>query len=282
MLAQSLMNKKQSIDKVYANKLLTLAQYVEEHQGEIDFQAYAIFPYESSKGMRRVKACELVVGKPYVPEGDLLASATGRNSLWKDCKKILSDDELETLLSFVVRSGAIGVPKIIMRSADHHRNFDTKLYAAGKQGPRDSNYDHTIPGLEEILKKKSLKLNRLVWAAILEADSSDVLAAEYSVNNRTIVNRCDSSLLLTLKERTWIHGKDGKFNMPENITVKDISEEFRFDKSNPILAALEFGSGIKKRKIAIKETEKLAAREGLRIISESEYQEFLEWKRQKP
>ena len=141
LLAQSLMNKKQAIDKVYANKLLTLAQYDEVHQGEIDFQVYAIFPYESSKGMRRVKACELVVGKPYVPEGDLLASATGRNSLWKGFKKILSGEELETLLSFAVRSGAIGVPKIVMRSADHHRDFDTKLFAAGKQGPRDSNYD---------------------------------------------------------------------------------------------------------------------------------------------
>ena len=68
--------------------------------------------------------------------------------------------------------------------------------------------------------------------------------------------------------------------MPENIAVKDISEEFRFDKSNPILAALEFGSGIKKRKMAIREMEKVAARERLRIISEREYREFLEWKRQ--
>ena len=278
-LAYSLMHKKQAIDKVYANKLLTLARYDEAHPGEIDFGLYAIFPYDSKKGMRRVKARELVVGKPYIPEGGLLASATGRQSLWAGFKKILSDEELESMLSFAERSGAIGAPKIIMRSADKHRDYNSILFAAGKQGARDSNYDYTIPGLEEMLKKKSLKLNRLVWSAILEADHSEVLNAEYSVENRTIVNRCDSSLLLTLKERTWVPGKDGKFYMPENIAVKDISEEFCFDKSNPILAALEFGSGAKKRKMAIKEMEKIAAREGLRIISESEYQEFLEWKR---
>ena len=43
--------------------------------------------------------------------------------------------------------------------------------------------------------------------------------------------------------------------MPENIAVNDISEEFRFNKSNPILSALKFGSSIKMRKIAIKEME---------------------------
>ena len=84
---------------------------------------------------------------------------------------------------------------------------------------------------------------------------------------------------MILKERTWIPGKDGKFYMPENIAANDISEEFNFDKYNPVLSAMEFGSGIKKRKMAIKEMEKLAAREGLRIISESEYQQFIQWKK---
>ena len=44
--------------------------------------------------------------------------------------------------------------------------------------------------------------------------------------------------------------------------------------------ALDFGAGIKRREKAIKDMEKLAAREGLRIISEEEYQEFLRWKKQ--
>ena len=42
--------------------------------------------------------------------------------------------------------------------------------------------------------------------------------------------------------------------------------------------ALDFGAGIKRREKAIKDMEKLAAREGLRIIPEEEYQEFLGWK----
>ena len=277
-LAKSLMNKKQSVDKAYINKLLLLAQYDEAHRGEVDFQSYAIFPYDSSRGIRRGRACELVIGKPYIREGDLLASATGRNSLWKGFSKIISNEELELILNFAERNGAIGLPKIIKRTAEKHRDFESKLFAVGKQGSRDSNFDYIIPGLEQILKKRSLKLNRLVWASLLEADNNDVLTAEYSVDNRRIVNRCESSLILILRERTWIPGKDGKFYMPENIATNDISEEFDFPKDNPILKSLQFGSGIEKKIKAFKEMEKFAARQGLRIITEQEYQEFLIWK----
>lgn len=279
-LTTAMMNKKQAIDKLYANKLLSLAKYDKVHPDEIDFCSYAIFPYESSKGMRRVRAEELVIGKPYIREGALLSSATGRHPLWKGFMKILNKNDLSVVLTFAEKCGAIGRPVIIRQAADRHRDFSDCLFVPGKQGRRDSNFDYTIPGLEEILKRRSLQLNRLVWSALLEAnDNEDVLKAEYSVDNRAIVNQCDSSLMIILKERTWVPGKNGKLYMPENIAISDISEEFTFDKKNPILRALMFGSGIKKKEKAIKDMMTLAAREGMRVISEVEYLEFLEWKR---
>lgn len=281
-LVQSLMNKKQKVDKAYADKLVVLARFDEEFRGKIDFQSYSIFPYESSKGIHKVRACELVIGKPYLREGNLLASATGRNSLWKGFKKLLSQEDLAKMLAFAERSGAIGAPKIIRQPAEKHRDFSSRLFSSGKQGVRDSNYDFTIPGLEEILKKRSIQLNRLVWSALLNnEDTATVSAAEYSVDNRTVVNRCESSLILILKERTWVLGKNGKLYMPENIAIHDISEEFIFDKDNDILKSLGFGESIKKKKMAIKAMERLAAQEGLHIISEAEYLEFMEWKNQK-
>ena len=202
--------------------------------------------------------------------------------MWGGFKKLLSEEELAAVLSFVERSGAIGLPKIVKQSAEKHQDFYNSLYAPGRQGPRDSNYDYIIPGLDEILKKRSLQLNRLVWAALLQDSLTDgVISAEYSVNNRLIVNRCDSSLVEILRKRTWVPGKDGKFYMPENIAVADISGEFVFSKDNPILKALQFGSGIEKRKKALKEMERFATREGLRIVSEQEYQEFLKWKKER-
>lgn len=278
-LAQAMMSRKQSIDRNYAGKLLSLAKYDEAYPGEIDFSAYAIFPFESSRGISRVNAEKLVIGKPFVREGNILASATKRNQIWKGLKVLLSQEDLETVLAFAERSGAIGLPRIIKQKAEKHRDFSNKLFAEGRQGARDTNYDYTIPGLEDILKRRSLQLSRLVWDALqTNGNSDEALYAEYSVNNRTVVNRSDSSLILVLRERTWIPGKDGRFYMPENIKITDIHEDFAFDKENPIMKALNFGAGIKRREKAIKDMEKLAAREGLRIISEEEYQEFLRWK----
>lgn len=280
-LAQAMMSRKQSIDRNYAGKLLSLAKYDKAYPGEIDFSAYAIFPFESSRGISRVNAEKLVIGKPFVREGSLLASATKRNQIWKGLKVLLSQEDLEAVLAFAERSGAIGLPRILKQKAEKHRDFLNKLFAEGRQGARDTNYDYTIPGLEDILKRRSLQLSRLVWDALkTNGNSDEALYAEYSVNNRTIVNQSDSSLMLILRERTWIPGKDGRFYMPENIKIEDIHEDFAFDKDNPIMKALNFGAGIKRREKAMKEMEKLAAREGLRIISEEEYQEFLRWQEQ--
>ena len=279
-IASSMMTKKQPVDKAYVNKLLLLAKYDEEHPGEINFCSYNIFPCQSSKGIRRVGAACLVIGKPYIREGKLLASATGRYSLWGGFQEFLDDPDLKTILEFAKRCGAIGLPEIIRRPAEEHLDFQNSLYVPGEQGANDSSYDYIIPGLDEILKKRSLQLSKLVWDALLRYDhADDTLTAEYSADNRSAVNRCSSSLIIILRKRTWIPGKDGKMYMPENITKADISEEFVFDKSNPILKALNFGSGIEKRKKALKEMEKLAKKEGLRIISEQEYREFLEWKK---
>ena len=119
----------------------------------------------------------------------------------------------------------------------------------------------------------------MVWNTITATgDCEHFLHAEYSVDNRSIVNRCDSSLIQILRERTWVPGKDGKFYTPENISVSEISDQFPFDRDNALLNALSFGSGIKKRKDLLKQLEKEAAREGFRLIPEKDYQNYLKWK----
>lgn len=280
-LADVMMNKKQAVDKAYAKKLLTLARFDESHPFEIDFRSYAIFPYESRRGISRTCADKLVIGKPYLREGTLLASATGREPLWKGFKDLLDQDSLNTVLLFAERYGTIGAPAIIKQPASEHRNYAERLYVSGRQGARDSNYDYTIPGLPDILKRRSLQLSKLVWDVIVTfGDPESVLYAEYSVDNRTIVNRCDSSLIQILRERTWIPGKDGKFYMPENINVSDINDQYPFDRANAILNSLNFGSGIKRRKSLLKQLEKEAAREGFRLVPEKDYQNYLKWKEQ--
>ncbi len=74
-------------------------------------------------------------------------------------------------------------------------------------------------------------------------------------------------------------GKDGKMYSPENISISDINDDFPYERRNPILKQLRFGSGLKKRENALIELKKMAEREGMRLISEDEYQEYISLKK---
>ena len=84
--------------------------------------------------------------------------------------------------------------------------------------------------MDEILKKRSLQLNRLVWEALFQDGlTDDVLSAEYSVNNRLVVNRCDSSLVKILRKRTWVPGKDKAVCSLDDIWAIDFKILFSYD-----------------------------------------------------
>lgn len=280
-LAEELSTKKQPIDKNYCMKLMKLASYNELNLDDIDFSEYSLFPVETKKGLKRLKGSEIVIGKPYIKEGNLLAKTLGRPSLWSGFIKLLSSEDINRLLEFASICGAVGTPHIIMQSATKHIDFKKSLYAEGKQGAKDSNYDYTIPELDVILKHKSLKLYKMVWDCILsipKSKASDYLFAEYSVNSREIVNRCESSLIQIMKKRTWIPDKNNNLFTPGNIDIKDISDDFPFDKKNIILRQLGFGSTKINIENEIKRLKKEASKLDLHIVSKEEYQEFLLWK----
>lgn len=281
-LASDMASKKQSIDAKYCEKLMKLVSFDSENPGEIDFREYAVFPYEGSRGLSRAKAEDIVIGKPYVKEGSLISAAVDKPALWKGFKKLLCNEELEKLIEFAEKYGAVGMPKVIRQSSKEHANYKKELYSNGRRTNRDTDFDYSIPGLDSILKRRSLQLSKLVWQAINEVDNpEEVLYAEYSSDNRQTVKRCESSLIQILRQRTWVPDKDNKLHMPEDITIADISDELIYNRRNPILKQLQFGSGVKKKEQERKDLAKIAAREGLAIVPMEEYKEFLAWKNQK-
>lgn len=281
-LASDMASKKQSIDAKYCEKLMKLVVFDSENPGEIDFSEYAIFPYEGTRGLSRAKAEDIVIGKPYVKEGNLISVAVDKPALWKGFKKLLNAEELEKLIAFAEKFGAIGMPKVIKQSAKEHSDYMKVLYSNGRRTNRDTDFDYSIPGLDSLLKRRSLQLSKLVWQAINEVDNpEEVLYAEYSSDNRQNVNRCDSSLIQILRQRTWVPDKENKLHTPEDITIADISDEFTYNRRNPILKQLQFGTGVKKREQERKDLEKLAAREGFALVPMEEYKEFVAWKNKK-
>lgn len=283
-LAEELSKKKQSIDNNFCIKLMKLVSYDEMNPDDIDFSEYSLFPVETNRGLKRLKGSEIVVGKPYIKEGNLLSKAIDRPQLWSGFVKILNTQDAERLVSFSLKCGAVGLPHIIKQCAAKHVDYKKSLYAEGRQGARDSDYDFTIPELDTILKRRSLQLNKLIWDCIIsipKGEAADYLYAEYSVNGREIVNRCYSSLIEIMKQRVWIPDKNNKLFAPGDIDIKDINDDFIVDKRNPILKQLRFGSTKINVDDEIKRLRKDASKIGMEIISKEEYQEFVAWKNKK-
>ena len=280
-LAEEMSFKKQTIDKKYMSKLLILADYHIHSKDNIYFSGYPIFPVETNRGMKRLIASEIVIGKPFFKDGDLLAKALNRPCLWNGIRKLMKPDEVDRIITFALDCGAYGKPKIMLQPAWNHPDFKKFLNVDGGRGGIDSNFDFTIPELDTILKRKSLRLNKLIWECITSIPAAyavPYLSAEYSVNSRQIVNRCSSSLIYYLSKRTWVPDKNNKLFAPGNIDIKDISDEFVFDKNNPILKALKFGSLIVDKEAEIERIKKEARKFGLEVVSKEEYQEFMAWK----
>ena len=213
-----------------------------------------------------------------------MSKALDRPQLWSGFVKILNTQDTERLVSFSLKCGAVGLPHIIKQCAAKHVDYKKSLYAEGRQGARDSDYDYTIPELDTILKRRSLQLNKLIWDCIIsipKGEAADYLYAEYSVNGREIVNRCYSSLIEIMKQRVWIPDKNNKLFAPGDIDIKDISDDFIVDKRNPIIKQLSFGSTKINVDDEIKRLRKDASKIGMEIISKEEYQEFVAWKNKK-
>ena len=281
-MAESMAQKKQSINRSYIEKLLLLASFDETHPGEVSFSEYSIFPYNTAKGLKRSKASEIVIGKPYIKEGHLLSKAVGRPPLWDGLKKLADENEIESIIGFAERHGAIGHLQIVKQCANNHEDFYKSLYVEGKHCRRDSNFDYTIIGLEDILKMRSLQLNRLVWDFVISIDHDEAekyLMAEYSANNRETVNKADSSLIKILRKRTWIKDIHNKLRRPADIKIDEISKDLKVNTDNPIIKALHFGSILKKRENDLKLLNQLAEKYDVKIVDKAEYKEFIQWKK---
>jgi len=281
-MAKDMEAQKPTINEKFCNSMLQMAMFDKSNPGEIDFKKYTIFPYEGNRGVSRGKAKDILIGKPYIKEGDLLSRAMNKPCLWKGFGKFLSATELEVLLEFIERCGALGKPKIVMVPAAFNVDYEKQLKAEGKRTYRDTDYDYTIPYLDELLKKQSLQISKLVWEAILQIENPEkVLYAEYSCDNRGTVNRCDSTLIQILRQRTWVPNEENKCFKPEDIMIKDIKTDFIYKSRNAVLKQLSFGSVYKKKDQDRKNLEKLAKSEGFALIPLEDFDDYLTWKSSK-
>ena len=269
------------INGSFCKNLYTLAVYSMDNPGKLEFEKCKIFPYKSAKGIRRTLAANLIIGKPYNDNTEGLGKILGKNLLWSGMKRYLSAEQLSEVISFAIRCGAFDQLRIMRQSARKHPQFSEKLLSSGRISPRDTDYDYTISGLEELIKKKSVKINRMIWQAIISSDkelSSKAVMAEYSSGNRETVRNTESSLIRLLKETAWVPGDDNKLYKPKDLRVGQINKELKYNRNNPILKSLQFGSSFNEDRKTLREIEIMAKAKGYELVLESDYAEYIRWK----
>jgi len=189
---------------------------------------------------------EIYLDVPYENTGlGELRSIHQKYALWDGYKDKLSEKQLGAFIKFISEFGAFRCLKITTAFVSGNPNYHSKLSSYGEKVTSGSfETDWTIESLDRYAESKSEVSSRLIWDAILKANS-DVAKAQYRPNASTPVRTADSQLVCTLKSKEWILCEDNVFRVPRKVTSALLRKDFRYDDHNGLLSAIEFGHNAK-------------------------------------
>ncbi|MBQ5989840.1 MAG: hypothetical protein IJL67_10130 [Oscillospiraceae bacterium] len=268
----------------YFGDLLTLAEYSND-SSETNFSDYFIFLYEDEVGgLYTDKPESIIIGKHYGNNaGELIAGAAGIHCLWSGYRKIYDPEEMKLILDFAENTGVVRGLSIISSSVKDNPQYRTSLHGIDVQNKYGVDIDYTIKNLDKIVKIRSKKVSLLLWECIFrnnQANSVDYTMAVYRANKNSEAKSCDSSLVYYLKNFSWIPDKNGRFHKPSDISYDQISDEFVITSpDNNVFKALDIGSTASSKKEKKLQLEKDAAKAGMALIPDSEYNDYMQWKK---
>jgi len=279
-----------ALDDDYFKALLSFADYSSRHD-DIEFSKYKLFVYKKQSDRKTyvTRADNLFLGHEYGNEpGDVLANALSKNTLWIGYAEHYNKTELQRFIAFATKCGIKRDLEIVRQSATMNPLYYKELNSDRRYTGYGTNIDYTINDLGLLLDSSNMnEVAKLIWNCLLKSwgknkySAYDFTKAYYSPNAQARVKECDSTLIYRLKVSQWVPDNDGHFYKPEDISPSNILKELKYDQSNRLLAALQFGSGATKKSLAKARLEKEAKAEGLCLITEEENREFQEWKAMK-
>ena len=283
-----------------------------EEYEPINFGEYPLFAYLDVKTdkIRLTYANKLVLGKKYGFDiGEELASVRHMNCLWEGYADKYTEDEIHDLVSFAEACGIVKGLTIEKQRAKCNPMFYSKLNSEARSTGYGKDYDYYIPALEQLLKTKSMVINKLIWhtieiygrnykgsASIYNSSAGGVFSssltfssygkeyieAAYSPNASATIKRCDSSLIYYLKEYEWIPDKHGgSFHRPEDISINDLHEDFEYDPTNTIMKALCIGSKEGDKKRELDEAKSTIEANGFHVVTDEDYSLLIEAKKKR-
>lgn len=195
------------------------------------------------------KPAQLCMDSPYLNTG--LAELTGihkKHVLWTAYKDKLNESQFTDFVGFL---RAVGVMHgVSVSQASLHSNPKVQDLWKGLYGTRSTytgiSEDYSINALDNYTKLQSISASRLIWQALIRADSR-AAKARYRPNQQYQMREVDSQLVNHLKTCAWIPDKSGAFHKPQDMTRDDLRTDFPYDDRNGLLTAIGFGERAKRR-----------------------------------
>ena len=121
--------------------------------------------------------------------------------------------------------------------------------------------DYCIENQERYLNSESIAASRLLWMALIQADSSVKDASFRRTKNSTIYTE-ESLLVYSLRKAEWIPDREGNFHAPQKMTQEQLREDFPYDNRNGLLTAIQFGKEARERSEEHKKNQEAAEKAG--------------------
>ena len=225
----------------------------------------------TSTERQKVSINELYLDEPYEQTGyeAIACSLQGIYGLSDDYYDFFSkNNKLEEFCDFVKRLGINYELSIIKADVKKNPLYQTALYNySDNVTSHSTSEDYTIAGLEEIVMSPSEYTSKTIWNFMIGLKSLPrYCKATFSPNRTSPSRKCDSTLILLLRDNEWIpSNEDGSFYKPADISKEQLPEGFIWEDNSLFLKLVLFGTNKNRIKI---QSEKLISEWGVSEDSE--------------
>lgn len=201
-----------------------------------------------------------------------LSHIHNRLVLWSGYKELLKEISTDEFVAFLQNMKVMDKLEVIWNSTGKRGRTEKlhKDYSGSVRERNPTDNDYTIDYLDKYVDVRTVSCSRLIWEAILRADSK-VKEAEYSPNSKFQPRRDESRLVILLKSKPWIPDSSGNFKRPQEITPNELRHDFIADYRNGLLEAIGLGENFRKETELYREKNHQA--KGLGFTSADELEE---------
>lgn len=121
--------------------------------------------------------------------------------------------------------------------------------------------DYRIESQEKYRDSKSIAASRLLWMALIQADSS-MKDASFTRTKTSSTYTDESQLVYCFRKAAWIPDREGNFHTPQKMTQEQLREDFPYDNRNGLLTAIQFGKEARERSEEHKKNQEAAEKAG--------------------